>query len=75
VPGNEAADQAAKEAANYDPDTRTIQEPQQRLHPPRTLVATTVMRIGILDRRCPKINGMCLFIGALLYFCRDFSQR
>jgi hypothetical protein len=34
-----------------------------------------VMRTGILDRRCPKINGMCLFIGELLYFCRDFSQR
>ncbi|GFF61851.1 Ribonuclease H-like protein [Aspergillus udagawae] len=39
--GNEAADQAAKEAANYDLDTRTIQEPQRRLDPPRTLVATT----------------------------------
>jgi ribonuclease HI len=41
VPGNEAADQAAKEAASYDRDTGMIQEPQPRPDSPRTLVATT----------------------------------
>lgn len=41
VPGNEAADQAAKEAAERNPNTLTILEAQPEPDTPRTLIATT----------------------------------
>ena len=40
VPGNEAADRAAKIAAGYDPETRTVLGPPAEPEPP-TLIATT----------------------------------
>ena len=40
VPGNEAADRAAKIAAGYDPGTRTVLGPPAEPEPP-TLIATT----------------------------------
>jgi ribonuclease HI len=41
VPGNEAADQAAKEAAGHNPNTQTNPEPQPEPESLRTLTATT----------------------------------
>ena len=40
VPGNEAADQAAKEAAGYNPNAQTNPEPLPEPEPLRTLIAT-----------------------------------
>ena len=41
VPGNEAADRATNEAADYNPNTRTNPEPQPKPGSLRTLMATT----------------------------------
>jgi ribonuclease HI len=41
VPGNEAADAAAKEAAGHSPHARTRAEPPQEPETLRTLTATT----------------------------------
>jgi ribonuclease HI len=45
VPGNEAADQAAKEAAGHDPNGRANPEPLRERDSLRTLVATTKLTI------------------------------
>ncbi|QKX62532.1 uncharacterized protein TRUGW13939_09693 [Talaromyces rugulosus] len=41
IPGNEAADRAAKEAAGHNPNTRTNPEPQPEPESVQTLTATT----------------------------------
>ena len=41
VPGNEAADQAAKEAAGHNPNARTNMEPLPEPESLRTLIAIT----------------------------------
>ena len=41
MPGNEAADRAAKEAAGYNPNEQTIIEPQPEPEPLQIIMATT----------------------------------
>ena len=56
VPGNEAADQAAKEAANHDPNTQATSAPQPDQGSLRILMATTE---SVIRRTIRDATGSC----------------